>query len=243
MSSLLNIGVSGLLTNKAGLQVTGNNIANTDTPGFSRQVVSQSTQTPQYTGAGYMGSGAQVETVTRLVDEYAIDQLRMDTSVHSEMDTYYTNISQVDGLLADASTDLPPGMQRFFGSLHASADDPISVPLRQLVLSETESLTSRFSTIERRLDEQNNVINQQLQSASAVISSLASRLAELNIAIVAASGRGQNDSPNDLLDTRDELIRELSEIVNVNVVKKNRTPWISLSATARHWWSVAERVN
>ena len=218
--SLLSIGVSGLLANQAALNTTGQNVANTDTPGYSRQSVLQATQTPQFSGAGFQGSGTRVETIRRIVDEYAVSQLRVDTSNSGELESYLSNISQIDGLLADTTTGLAPGMQEFFGSLNAGADDPTSIPVRQLILSQAKSLTDRFATVQGRLEQQSDTINQQLATLSAEVSSIASSLAKLNETIVSASGRGQSDKPNDLLDKRDELIRQLSGLVSVNVVNK-----------------------
>ncbi|MFT7132778.1 MAG: flagellar hook-associated protein 1 FlgK, partial [Cyclobacteriaceae bacterium] len=220
--SLLNIGVSGLLANQAALRTTGQNVANADTPGYSRQSVLQATQTPQYTGAGFQGSGTQVETIRRIVDEYAVSQLRVDTSNSGELESYLSKISQIDGLLADSTTGLAPGMQEFFGSLNAGADEPTSIPVRQLILSQAKSLTDRFSAVQGRLEQQGDTINQQLETLSAEVTSIARSLAKLNEAIVTASGRGQADKPNDLLDQRDELIRQLSGLVAVNVVDKEQ---------------------
>jgi flagellar hook-associated protein 1 FlgK len=220
--SLLGIGVSGLLANQASLRAAGHNVSNTDTPGYSRQSVLQAAQNPAYSGAGYQGTGVKVDAVRRIVDEYAVNQLRMDTSAFNELDSYLSNISQVDSLLADSSTGLAPAMQEFFAALHAGADDPTSIPVRQLVLSQAQSLDKRFETIQTRLAQQGETVNLQLDTITTEITSIARSLAGLNESIVAASGRGQADAPNDLLDKRDELVRQLAKLVAVNVVAKEQ---------------------
>lgn len=217
-ASLLRIGVTGILAHQAALQTTGHNISNTDTPGFSRQSVTLGTQSPDFSGAGYQGTGVRVDEVRRIVDEFSVSQLRLDTSAFNELDTYLSNISQIDGLLADVSTGLAPGIQDFFAALHAGADDPISVPVRQLVISQAEGLTDRFATIQNRLTQHNNTVNLQLETIASEITSLADGLAELNKSIVSATGRAQDSAPNDLLDTRDQLLKSLSKLVSVNVV-------------------------
>ena len=118
-ASLLRIGVTGLLAHQAALQTTGHNISNTDTPGFSRQNVSLGTQSPGLSGAGYQGTGVRVDEVRRIVDEFSVSQLRLDTSAFNELDTYLSNIGQIDGLLADVSTGLAPGIQDFFAALQS----------------------------------------------------------------------------------------------------------------------------
>ena len=172
--SLLNIGVSGLLANQAALRTVGHNISNADSPGYTRQSVEQAPNTPQFTGAGYQGSGVEVEGVRRIVDEFAVSQLRLDSSVFQELKTFSNNIEQIDSLLADVTTGLAPGIQNFFGSLHAAADDPTSVPVRQLVISEAEGLVQRFSTVQSRLEQHNNTLNQQLDTVASEVSNLRS---------------------------------------------------------------------
>jgi flagellar hook-associated protein 1 FlgK len=217
-ASLLRIGVTGLMAHQAALQTAGHNISNTDTPGFSRQSVSLGTQSPDFSGSGYQGTGVRVDEIRRVVDDFSVSQLRLDTSAFNKLDTYLSNISQIDGLLADVSTGLAPGIQDFFAALHAGADDPTSVPVRQLVVSQAEGLTDRFATIQSRLTQHNNTVNLQLETIASEITSLAKGLAGLNQSIVTATGRAQNNAPNDLLDTRDQLLKRLSALVSVNVV-------------------------
>ncbi|MBL4682313.1 MAG: flagellar hook-associated protein FlgK [Pseudomonadales bacterium] len=218
--SLLRIGVSGLIAQQAALRTTGQNIANTDTPGYSRQRVQLGTQTPQISGTAYQGTGVRINGIQRVVDDYVVTQLRLDTAAFSELNTYSANMDQVDSLLADATTGIAPGIQAFFGALNAVSDDPTSIPVRQLVLSQAEGLTKRFETVQSRLEQINNTLNQQMDAIATEVSSLAEGIASLNKSIVFATGRAQDAPPNDLLDTRDELIRKLSELVSVNVVSK-----------------------
>lgn len=220
--SLLNIGVSGLLANQAALRTVGHNISNADSPGYSRQSVIQGTNTPQFSGAGFAGTGVEVQSIRRVVDEFAVDQLRLDSSVYNELQTFTNNIDQIDSLLADTSTGLAPGIQSFFASLNSASDDPTSIPIRQLVISEAEGLVQRFSTVQSRLEQHNDTLNQQLETTAAEVTSLARGIADINKNIVAATGRGQGSEPNDLLDRRDELLRQLSELVSVNVIDKER---------------------
>jgi flagellar hook-associated protein 1 FlgK len=218
--SLLRIGVSGLVAHQAALRTTGQNISNTDTPGYSRQQVEFGTQSAEFSGAAYQGAGVRLDGVRRVVDDYVVTQLRLDTAAFQELDTFVNNIDQIDSLLADVSTGIAPGIQDFFSAVHAAADDPTSIPVRQLVLSQAEGLVDRFETVQSRLEAHNNTLNQQLDTIAREVSSLAAGIASLNKSIVFATGRGQDSPPNDLLDTRDELLRKLSEFVSVNVVDK-----------------------
>lgn len=219
MADLLNIGLSGLSANKTSLSVTGHNIANVNTPGFTRQDAVQATREPQFTGAGYIGSGTTLVDVRRTYSEFLTAQLRSSTALSSDVEAYKSQIDQLDSLLAGSTTGITPSLQKFFSSLQTAAEDPANIPARQLVLSEAEGLARRFNTIYDRLSSQNEFINKQMSAVTDQVNRLASSIGQLNDAIAVAAANGQ--APNDLLDAREESIRQLSEYVGVSVVPQS----------------------
>lgn len=216
--TLLNIGVAGLSVNQTLLQVTGNNIANADIESYSRQTAEISTRNEQLRGNGYIGAGAFISGIDRVVDQFLITQLRLDTATFNALDIFSDNIKQVDSLLADDLSGLGPAIDGFFSAIESSAQDPTSEPARQVVLAKADSLVQRFITLEGRLRQQNESINEQLDSLTAQVTSLSAGIAELNQAIAEQIGRGQGAQPNQLLDQRDELLRQLAEIVNTTTI-------------------------
>lgn len=216
MADLLNIGLSGLRVSQSQLTVTGHNIANVNTPGFSRQNATQATTLPQFSGSGYIGSGVNLTDVRRSYSEFLTAQLRNTTSLSSDVDAYKSQIDQLDSLLAGTTTGIAPSLQKFFAAMQTAAEDPANIPARQLVLSEAEGLARRFNTIYDRLDAQNDSLNKQMSSVTDQVNRLAGSIASLNDAIAVAAANGQQ--PNDLLDARDEAIRQLSTYVGVSVV-------------------------
>ncbi|WP_434458052.1 flagellar hook-associated protein FlgK [Stutzerimonas urumqiensis] len=219
MGDLLSIGLSGLRTTQTSLTVTGHNIANVNTAGFSRQQAVQATNVPQYSGAGFIGSGSQTVDVRRLASEFLTGQLRTATSENSELQAYKSQISQLDSLLSNSTTGISPAMQSFFAALQTATQDPASVPAREAVLSQAEGLAKSFNTLYDQLDQQNTLINQQLGALSGEINSLAASVAGYNEAIAKAKSSGAE--PNDLIDAREEVIRKMSEMVGVQVVPQN----------------------
>jgi flagellar hook-associated protein 1 FlgK len=219
MADLLNIGLSGLAANKTSLAVTGHNIVNVNTPGFSRQETIQATRTPQFSGAGYIGSGTTLTDVRRIYNDFLNTQVRSSTALNSDTKAYLSQINQLDSLLAGSNTGVTPGMQKLFAALQTAAEDPANVPARQLVLSEAEGLAKRFNNIYDRLYEQNAFINKQLSAVTDQVNQLATSIAGYNDAIAVASSNGQ--APNDLLDAREEAVRKLSEFVGVTVVPQD----------------------
>ncbi len=217
-SSLINIAISGLKAHQAALATTGHNITNASTAGYSRQVVDIQPHPPQYTGSAYIGRGATLESVTRVADAFATNQVRLDTSAYAGLDAFSAQIGQVDSLLADAQTGLAPALQTFFGALQSASSDPSSIPTRQVVLSDAAGLASRFNTMYDRLYTQQRGIDQLISTTTDEINQLARGIGSLNERIAGADGRSAGVLPNDLLDQREELLRKLAEKVDVNVV-------------------------
>lgn len=221
MADLLNLGLTGIRSSRNNLSVTGHNITNIDTPGYSRQRAEQLTNTPTYHGYGAMGSGSRTEVINRIVSQYSINQVRIDTSRAKEAEAYLENISQLDNLLSNQNSAPGTALNDFFDAIQTAANDPLSKPARELVLSSSTGLTQRFQTAYDRLMEQNDAINTQLDSVVDRVNELANSIGKLNDEIANAYGQGGGNPPNDLLDRRDEYLRELSEYVDVRAVEQD----------------------
>ncbi len=219
MADLLNIGLSGLSAAKTNLSVTGHNITNVNTPGYSRQDTVQQTRPAQFSGAGYIGSGTSLVDIRRSYSEFLTTQLRSSTALNADVKAYKSQIDQLDSLLAGSTTGITPSLQSFFSAMQTAAEDPSNIPARQLVLAEAEGLTRRFNNIYDSINAQNEFINKQMQSVTGQVNRLAGTVAELNKAI---AGVGANSHPpNDLLDARDEAVRELATFIGVTVVPQD----------------------
>ncbi|MDP1707780.1 MAG: flagellar hook-associated protein FlgK [Gammaproteobacteria bacterium] len=217
----LGVSVSGLIAAQRALATASHNIANVNTEGYSRQRVALGTNTPQFSGNGYIGSGVQVSGITRIYDAFLIQQVRTNTSANSQLQIYYNMASQVDNLLADNKAGLAPALQEFFNAVQGVANNPASIPSRQVMLSSATALTDRFHYFDRRLSDLNNGINSQLATAVAEINSLAAGIAKLNSSITTAQGANNGQLPNDLLDQRDILIAKLATQVAVTTVTQD----------------------
>jgi flagellar hook-associated protein 1 FlgK len=219
-TSVFNIGVSGLAAAQAGLLTTGHNISNASTPGFNRQQIVQSTNTPQFTGAGYLGQGANVVTVKRVYSEFLANQALTAQTRLSELNAYADQIRQIDGLLADSSAGLSSALDDFFRGVHEVAANPASIPARQSMLSMAQALSGRFQSLDGRLDEIRDGVDTQLGSTIADINSYATQIAELNQRVILAQAAGPNQPANDLLDQRDQLIADLNRQVRVTTLNE-----------------------
>ncbi|MFT7414590.1 MAG: flagellar hook-associated protein 1 FlgK, partial [Methylophagaceae bacterium] len=201
--SMLNIGTSALLTTQASLSTTSHNISNVNTDGYNRQRVTQGTQVPKFEGGYYIGSGATISSVERIFDSFLSDQVRIFTSQEKSFDTFATFARQVDDLLGAPELSLSSGLQGFFDSVQDVADDPTSIPARQVMLTEADTLAKRFNTLDTQLSAFNQQVNLGLDNAVKDVNILSKGIADLNQAITEASG-GSGVPPNDLMDQRDQ---------------------------------------
>jgi len=220
VADILSIGISGLQVSQGALKTTGNNITNANTPGYSRERVNIEPQPQQFVGAGYIGSGAKIASVQRIVDQFYIGQLRSDTATFNSLDVNATQLGQLDSLLADQSTGLSPVLQQLFSDFQQASQDPTSVPVRQVVLSDLGTLAQRFNTLYAQLQNQSQTVNQSLDSLTTQVTSLAGNIAKLNQSIVDQGG-ATGAPPNSLIDQRDELLRQMSELVGVKTVTQS----------------------
>ena len=226
--SLLGTAITGLMAQQEALKTTGHNISNASTPGYSRQEVVMESSDALFRGFGHVGQGVEVTMVRRVHDQFLTNQLRSDTSGFHDLQAYRENIEQVDRILADNKTGLQPQMDRYFAALQGAADNPSYIPSRDVVLGEAQGLTDRFSTLSRYLHAQNETLNGQMQVVTSQINALSSGIADLNEEIVGSRGSATSAAPNDLLDKRDELVRQLSELVTVDVIDVDGTYNISV---------------
>ncbi len=216
--SLLNIGMSGLSSASTSLSVTGNNIANVDTAGYSRQQTVQGTKASLQYGNVFIGTGTTLADVRRVYNAYLDSQLQTTTSLNSDSAAYLAQVTPVDATLSDSNTGMTAVLQKFFTSMQSVAASPADDTARQTVLTGAQALSSRFNSIAKQLNDQNTTINGNLSDLSSQVNKLASSIALYNQKISEISTSG--GQPNDLMDMRNESVRQLSELVGTQVVTR-----------------------
>lgn len=222
-SDLLGISVTGLRVSQQALSTTGHNISNAGTEGYSRQRIN-SVANPSTLHAGqFVGNGANVNSIERIANDFIVKQLRTDSSLSSNLTAFYDQVSQLDNLLSDDATGLTGGMQRFFSAMQNGADDPTSIPARQLVVSEAENLADRFNSIDARLRVIEEGVKDGMQVAVSKVNALVNNVSQLNLRIADAYGLSTSATPNDLLDQRDEALRELAELVPIQTFDQGKS--------------------
>jgi len=214
---MLKVGISGLQVFRRTLSTIGHNISNVNTEGYSRQVVDLTSRYPTASGDGFIGNGVRTTTTKRLFDEHAAEQVRSRAATTQYFSEYHEFASQVDNLIADPDAGLAPAIEEFFSSMQEIADDPSSIPARNVLITNAQSLVARFDTMDSWFSDIQGAVNDKIVNEVTVINQLASSISALNNDIIVAVGIGGNQPPNDLLDKRDHLIDELSKHLSVSL--------------------------
>lgn len=221
MGSILDIGVSGLLTAQNQLLTTSHNISNVATPGYNRQQVMLNANLPQASGAGFVGRGVHSTTVQRIYNQFLANQSLQIQTQSKSLDSNYAQIQQLDNMLGDTASGLSPALQNFFSAVQDVATNPSVVPSRQAMISNGEALVARFQSMDQRMLQMREGINSQVTSIVVEVNSLADQLAKMNQKITLAEGASGGQPANDMLDQRDELINQLSKLINTDTIRES----------------------
>jgi flagellar hook-associated protein 1 FlgK len=220
-SSLLSIGSSGLQAFQRSLNTIGHNIANVNTDGYSKQSVDLATRIPQANGYGFAGTGVQTTSISRSYDNFIEGSVRSSTSTAAEFEAFHALASQLDNVLADPDAGISTSLQRFFNAMQDVADAPSATAVREVLLNESQHLAEQFNELATWIENVRGQANSDIRSSVSEINYLSDTIANLNANIVIEQGRAGGQPPNDLLDQRDSLIRDLSELVSVTTVQQN----------------------
>jgi flagellar hook-associated protein 1 FlgK len=215
--SLLSTGLTALSTAQLGIATAQHNIANANTSGYSRQAIMQATNAAMFSGAGFVGQGVHVETIRRSYSAILNEQVQAAQSKSSELEAYFSMISRIDNLLADANSGISPVLAGFFQGVQDVAANPASISSRQSMVSAAEALASRFQILDNRLTQLAEETNIQIRDSVNLVNSYSAQIANLNEKILTLSSSGH--PPNDLLDQRDQLVLELNKLVRVSTVQ------------------------
>jgi flagellar hook-associated protein 1 FlgK len=221
MSGILGTALSGLMAFQRALDTTSNNIANVNTEGYSRQRVDISSNQSFFSEGHFFGQGVNVAAVSRSYDSFVTSQLAASTSAFGESNTLATMTARLDSAVSSEASNLAPALKSFFNSVHGVAGDPTSVAARQSMAVETESLSAQFNQMATKFENLHKESNRVMEGTVDDINLYAQNLAEVNgkISLEASRNRG-NETPNELLDMRDNLINKIAEKVSVTTLQQ-----------------------
>jgi flagellar hook-associated protein 1 FlgK len=216
MGNILNVGARSLLVNQKILETVGNNIANVNTPGYSRQTVAVHSVEGQFSGGGYYGNGVDITTVQRSYSDFLTKQAALMKSVAAADASRYDKLQQLEGVFSGGTDGLGASVSDLLNSFSDIVNAPSDLTARSVTLTSADEMASRFQTAANQLYELRLGTTQQLQADVKTINSLATQIAKANQEIARATGSGH--TPNDLLDQRDQLINELNKYIQTTSV-------------------------
>jgi flagellar hook-associated protein 1 FlgK len=216
LTALSNIAQSALAAQEAAMEVTGQNIANAQTPGYSRQTIALAPSAPQNTPFGSFGTGVSITTVTRNRDTLLDQQYRAQSAPSAGYQERSTLLGQIQDVFGEPSTTgLSSTMDNFFNSWSELASNPDDASAKAVVQQAGAQLASTFNSYATQLSNISASTQTGISDSLTQINTLTSQIAAMNSQIVAASSAGA--SPNDLMDQRDNLLDQLSQMAAITV--------------------------
>lgn len=242
MADFLSTSVSGLNSVQRALDVLSHNISNAYTEGYSRQTVTLSTRVPQQTGQGSIGSGTALTNVTRAFDQFLNGTLQTALTEQGRLQTRDSVLGQMEDILGDGSNGLSKWMTDFFNAAQDVANNPSDVAVRTSFLGMARSMVDQVNTLERRLAELEQGIDRQASRTGSEINEITGELSKLNATITDLRHKFPDHEPNDLLDRRDLLLRQLSEKVDIKTFNDGEGN-VNVTLGNGEWLVLADRQN
>jgi flagellar hook-associated protein 1 len=217
LSPLMGIGIKAMAANYAQLQTTSHNIANANVAGYSRQQVELSTASGMYTSRGFFGRGVDVATVSRDHNEFLTREASSTQSLASMDASRLAQLKGMENVFKPGEEGLGHATSELFNAMSDLSSHPDDLSTRQVVLARASDLASRFNEAGVALDGAQVQVTSDLKAAVTNINGLAKSIANANVRI--ASLRGMGQPANDLLDERERLVSQLSDLVKVTRVE------------------------
>ena len=214
--ALMTLGTRALFANYSALQTTGNNIANANTPGYSRQSVELATAGGQSTGSGFFGKGVDVATVTRSHNQFLTREVAATGALAAADATRATQLKQLENIFDTGEAGIGYAAGQFLNAFVDVAAKPQDSSARQVVLSRADELATRFRAAGQQIDALQSSVTLELKTSAKQVTELAQRVAAINQKIAGSIGAGHQ--PNDLLDQRDQLVRDISKHIQVTTI-------------------------
>jgi len=216
VSDVFGISVSALQAFQNAINVTSNNVANASTPGYDRETVNLTEAIPQSNGAATIGAGVVVSGINRAFSQAAANQLNTSQSSLGQLNALQNYSNQIDNLFGTTLGGLSTALQSFYSAFSDVANNPTSTASRQALIGQAQSVASSFQNASGELNSLNTDVNSRITADVTQINSIAKAISALNGQIVTGTAQDGGQPPNELLDQRDQLVSNLSQLVGIS---------------------------
>jgi len=210
------ISVGALQAFQSAIDVTSNNIANANTPGYAKEAVNLTAAAPQSNGVLSVGNGVVVSGISRSFNQATANQLNSSQSSLGNLNALQSYSSQIDNLVGTTAGGLSTALQSFYSAWSDVANAPTSTATRQALLGKAQSVANSFQSTSTQLDALNSDINSRITSDVQQINTLGSSISTLNKQIVVSTAQNGGQAPNELIDQRDQLVSNLSSLTGIS---------------------------
>lgn len=224
MSSLnasLATALSGLMSEQGAMGTTTNNIANVNTPGYSRQVPVLVTSDPVELGNLTFGTGVTLQSVESIRDPLLESQIQQQTQSENQYSTLASALQQTQLNFTTTTSDIGTEITNFFNSVNQLSADPTDLSVRQGVITAADNLATSFNTTANNLTQQQGTLDLSVVQTVGQVNQLTSQIAQLNEQISTLQNSGE--TAGSFVDQRQQAIDQLSSLVDVSVIPTNNT--------------------
>lgn len=222
MSSLLAtmfLSTGAMAADQGALEVTSNNVANVNTPGYSREIANLRENTPVVLGNLTYGTGARLESVDAVRDPILQLRIQQETGDQGHLNAVVSAMNQTQTLFTAGSNDIGSEISNLFSSISQLSTDPSNLSLRQGVLTAASNLATTFNNVSSNLSTQRSNLDLNVVQSVQQVNTLTQQIAALNGQITQLQNVGQN--PSAFIDQRDNLINQLSGLIDVSEIKSD----------------------
>jgi len=215
INGIMNLAGNALLTQQKAINVTGNNIANVNTPGYSRQKLILENKTPVQSSVGPMGNGVDAVSVARVYDRFLGVQINSESESLGRWETKKNGLELAEVIFDESGEfGLSQFLSQFWGAWQDLTNDPAGYNERVVLQAKSEVMTGTFNRIYSDLQKAREGFDASIEGAVEEINRLALRIADLNAKIMEVEATGY--SANDYRDQRDLALKELAGLIDIN---------------------------
>ena len=247
----MNIGSESLYSNRQGVDTAGHNIANAETEGYSRQRVNLRQRNPSESDGNVIGNGAYVGNISRAHDKFIEKQLNnaiQDSSTSVARNDALQTIEQI--FSTELESSVSDELSEFFNALQNLSTYPEEMPTRTNLREAASNMVSAFKRVDFSLTQHRADLDDKINGVTIQAADAVKQIASLNVAIqTLESGGGSGDQANDLRDQQDQLVRKLSEKMNISYYNNEhgsmvvRGPSQTLLVDGKHAANIVTRIS